>query len=57
MAITEDLANMTSIITFVVDQITTIALAFVSWPLILVPSVAVAGLVFAKAKGLMKLRR
>lgn len=57
MDMVTDLANITSIVTFVIDNVVTIAVLFMSWPLILIPGLAVAGIVFAKAKGIVKLRK
>lgn len=57
MDIVTDLGNITQIITAVVEQTTTIAAMFTQWPLVLIPATAIFGLVFAKAKGLMKLRK
>lgn len=53
--ITEDLNNVTAIFDFFVDNIVTIAQVFMQWPLVLVPAVAITGLIFAKAKGMIKL--
>lgn len=55
--IVADLANFTQVINFFITTTVTIAQMFTQWPLVLVPGVAIAGIVFAKAKGIVKLRR